>query len=270
MLREFSQSRVSNAEQAGEEDSYFVSMTDMMVGMLFIFIIILMSFALNLKKQETDLAQTTDRLTEAQETRAQMLRDIRSTLLERGVDVFIDERNGVLRLPERLLFRRGEFHIEESGRNALDSLAKALLSTLPCYAKTSAVQGEPAPCPPSKGGRLEALFIEGHTDDTPFAGRTAAGVANNWDLSAARAIAVYEQLLRQAPLLGRLENDGDGEEHRGQKLIGVSGYAEYRPIVPNVDEPSRAANRRIDLRFLMATPRQDEVERLQRQIGGDQ
>ena len=55
---------------------------------------------------------------------------------------------------------------------------------------------------------------------------------------------------------------------RGQKLIGVSGYAEFRPVVANLDEPSRAINRRIDLRFLMATPRQAEVERLQREVGG--
>lgn len=256
------------AGHVGEEESYFVSMTDMMVGMLFVFIIILMAFALNLKNQEAQLAQTTDRLTEAQETRTQLLRDIRNTLLDRGVDVFIDERNGVLRLPERLLFRRGEFRVEESGRNALESLARALAAMLPCYAN-GAVRTEGArSCAPSKGGRLEAVFIEGHTDDIPFIARIASGVASNWELSVARAIAVYQELLRGAPELGGLENDGDGVGRRGQKLIGVSGYAEFRPVVPNLDEPSRAINRRIDLRFLMATPRQAEVERLQREVGG--
>jgi chemotaxis protein MotB len=33
-----------------EDESYFVSMTDLMVGMLFIFIIMLMAFALNLRR----------------------------------------------------------------------------------------------------------------------------------------------------------------------------------------------------------------------------
>lgn len=51
-------------------------------------------------------------------------------------------------------------------------------------------------------------------------------------------------------------------------MIGVSGYAEYRPITPNIDEASRAANRRIDLRFLMATPRQEEAEDLKQQAAG--
>lgn len=120
------------ADVTGEDESYFVSMTDMLVGMLFVFIIILMAFALNLKSQETELAKTTDRLTEAQATRAQMLRDIRNTLLDRGVDVFIDERNGVLRFSPP--------------------------TTTPISVA----------CPPSKGGRLEAVYIEGHTDDIPF------------------------------------------------------------------------------------------------------
>ena len=38
----------------GDRENYFVSMTDMMVGMLFIFIILLMSFALAFR-QQTDV-----------------------------------------------------------------------------------------------------------------------------------------------------------------------------------------------------------------------
>jgi chemotaxis protein MotB len=37
-------------EEEHEEENYFISMTDMMVGMLFLFIIMLMMFALNFKK----------------------------------------------------------------------------------------------------------------------------------------------------------------------------------------------------------------------------
>src|SRR4051812_21851603 len=41
-------------DASDEEENYFISMTDMMVGMLFIFIIMLMSFAL-LFRQQTDV-----------------------------------------------------------------------------------------------------------------------------------------------------------------------------------------------------------------------
>lgn len=252
----------------GEDESYFVSMTDLMVGMLFIFIIILMAFALNLKHQETQLETTTDRLTEAHETRTQMLRDVRRSLLEQGVEVTIDEQNGVLRMPERLLFQRGEFRLEAAGQQALQKLADVLALTLPCYATMPPTEQQPA-CPSSKGGRLEAVFVEGHTDDVPFTARTANGIANNWELSAARAIAVYNALLAYRPGLAILRNDGT-PDHEGQSLIGVSGYGQHRPAVENRDEASRAANRRIDLRFLMATPSQEELDRIRHVIGGGQ
>ncbi len=255
-------------EGVGEDESYFVSMTDMLVGMLFIFIIILMAFALNLKEQETKIKQTTDRLTSAYETRTAILNSLKKTLDAQGIDVSIDERNGILRMPERLLFRRGEHHVDEGGRIALGRLAQALSAVLPCYAVAESAAVPVLRCPQESSGRLEAVYIEGHTDDVPFLARAATGVASNWDLSVARAISVYQQLLASAPTLDALKNDGVGGNggHEGQKLIGVSGYAEFRPIEPNVDERSRAANRRIDLRFLMATPPQEEVQQVVQQV----
>ncbi len=43
-----------NAEETHEDENYFISMTDMMVGMLFLFIITLMMFALNYRKGDED------------------------------------------------------------------------------------------------------------------------------------------------------------------------------------------------------------------------
>jgi hypothetical protein len=43
-----------NTEETHEDENYFVSMTDMMVGMLFLFIIMLMMFALNYRKGDDD------------------------------------------------------------------------------------------------------------------------------------------------------------------------------------------------------------------------
>lgn len=235
-----------------EDESYFVSMADLMVGMLFVFIIILMAFALNLKKQETHLGETIDDLTAARETRAAMLNDIKRTLEQQGVTVEIDEDNGILRLPEKLLFQRGEYRIEAAGQNALAHLASVLMRTLPCFA-TSAAPPQDWRCPATKGGRLESVLIEGHTDDVPMRAAAGARIASNWELSAARAIAVYNSLVGFQPDLALLRND-DTAERGGQRLIGVSGYGEHRPAVANRDETSRALNRRIDLRFLMATP----------------
>ena len=56
-----------------EGESYFMSMTDMMVGLLLIFIILLAYFALNLQSK-------TEELTGANRTRAEILNDLQQSL----------------------------------------------------------------------------------------------------------------------------------------------------------------------------------------------
>jgi chemotaxis protein MotB len=244
-----------------EDESYFVSMTDLMVGMLFIFIIMLMAFALNLREQEHKFDQTTTTLTKANETRRKMLEDIKQAMERRGVKVIVDAENGVLRLPEELLFARGEYELSEKGHDALHRLGDVLAQTLPCYADGPTLRG--VACPPSHGGRLEAVFIEGHTDDRQIAGRMNDGIRSNWELSTARAIATFNALVQQAPSLAFIDNDSH------LRILGVSGYAENRPVSREDTEEARASNRRINLRFLMATPNTEELNRIRQNVEMD-
>lgn len=89
---------------AEQDESYFVSMTDLMVGMLFVFIILLMAFALNLKEQETQLKEQETKLTQTDKAREEMLRDIETALKNKGIPVTVLPESGVLRLPEQVLF----------------------------------------------------------------------------------------------------------------------------------------------------------------------
>ena len=82
--------------RAREEESYFVSMTDMMVGLLFVFIIMLMYFALQFQSNA-------EKLVTADETRADILEQLKQSLLREGVEVQIDTQTGVLRLPDDVL-----------------------------------------------------------------------------------------------------------------------------------------------------------------------
>lgn len=78
-------------DHAVEEENYFVSMTDMMVGLVFIFIIMLMYYALQFR-------DVTDQLTGADKTRTEILEKLEHTLKEKGVKVTIDRQKGVLHL----------------------------------------------------------------------------------------------------------------------------------------------------------------------------
>lgn len=227
---------------AEQDESYFVSMTDLMVGMLFVFIILLMAFALNLKEQETQLKEQETKLTQTDKAREEMLRDIETALKNKGIPVTVLPESGVLRLPEQVLFDVNKAALQPKGLDAVGKLGEALDEILPCYA------GDGPICAGRAFGRLESVFIEGHTDDTGLPDR-------NWQLSYQRARAVYVRLLETWPKVAEIKNDKDGHKGAGEKLIGVSGYADQRPIdCTEAKDECRKRNRRIDLRFIMAVP----------------
>jgi chemotaxis protein MotB len=75
--------------------------------------------------------------------------------------------------------------------------------------------------------------LEGHTDAMPI---HTARFRSNWDLSAARAIAVLDLLSNrfQVPL----------------QRLAVAGYAETIPVASNGTEEGRSRNRRVDIVIL--------------------
>ncbi|MFS8037682.1 peptidoglycan -binding protein [Xanthobacter sp. AM11] len=76
-----------------------------------------------------------------------------------------------------------------------------------------------------------ALRIDGHTDSRPIA---TAQFPSNWELSAARAIAVVQYLIAK----------GVSPAH----LI-AAGFGEYQPIDTGITDEARARNRRIELKL---------------------
>ncbi|PVM89107.1 hypothetical protein [Caulobacter endophyticus] len=79
-----------------EGESYYVSMTDMMVGVIFIFIIMLSYFALQFR-------QSTKALTEARHPETAALLQTATALTPRDVTVEIDEKARVLCVPETVI-----------------------------------------------------------------------------------------------------------------------------------------------------------------------
>ena len=75
--------------------------------------------------------------------------------------------------------------------------------------------------------------LEGHTDSIPI---HTARFQSNWDLSAARSIALLKILSErfQVPV----------------NRLSVAGYAETAPVASNADEPGRSRNRRVDIVIL--------------------
>ena len=79
----------------------------------------------------------------------------------------------------------------------------------------------------------QPVRMEGHTDNTPI--RTPR-FPSNWELSAARAIAVLDLMVE------RFDID--------PRRVSVAGYGERRPIADNATPEGRAKNRRVDIAIL--------------------
>jgi len=233
-------------------------MTDVMLGLLFIFIIMLMAFALNLREAEKKMSQAAKDLTESDLARREMLKDIEQ-MLKGQVPVTIDEQNGTLQLGGDILFPKGSADVLPEALPKLKTLAYALDYVLPCYAVPATGQ-YPDRCATKRKARLEAVYIEGHTDTTPI---HTARFTNNWDLSSARASQTFDQFVASYATLGQIKND------RGEQLIGVSGYGEFRPIDQSGLEPGMQRNRRIELRFIMVSPKSAEVDDMMKEIDAD-
>jgi chemotaxis protein MotB len=283
----------------GEEEGYLASVSDLMVGMLFVFIIMLMAFALNFRSAEERVAEGRDeleaerrtaarerdrlaaerdavaaqrdellrgrealdevsaRLADLEARRAALLRDVAADLGRRDVPAALDAANGVLRLPESLLFDSGEASLRPEGERALSAVAEALARALPCHSVAPADLR--ARCDAPARPLLEAVLVEGHTDDVPLRGGGPFG--DNWALSAARGVSTFKALTRAAPALEALRNG------RGEALLGVAGYEARRPAAEGDGPEARRRNRRIDLRFLVAAPSDAELGELVRRLG---
>jgi flagellar motor protein MotB len=222
-----------------EQESYFVSMADMMVGLLFVFIILLLYFALQFR-------QTTHDLSSAEQSRAAILKRLDEQLRDHGLAVSIDTGSGVLRLPEDVLFDVGRADLTPRGRQAVAVLGKAMADVLPCYTYPRPASG----CPATKQ-HVDAIFIEGHTDSDPMAGQGL--IRDNLDLSVIRATNTFRALVAATPALGVMRNQLPGEGVP-QPILSVSGYGADRPVDPSGTPDAKRRNRRIDLRFLMAMP----------------
>jgi len=227
-----------------------------MLGLVFIFIIVLMVVALNMRQPAPKaaaalpmqpVAVTPSGNAEANLARRDLLRDI-AKILDGVLPIAIDEENGTLQLGGDVLFPAGSADAYPQALPKLRLLAEALAKVLPCY--SVAPDAAAASCDIRQQSRLDAVYIEGHTDTTPI---HTTRFQSNWDLSVARASATFAQLVASFPGLAKLKND------QAEALIGVSGYGEFRPVDTSGTSAGMKRNRRIALRFIMETSETKDV-----------
>jgi chemotaxis protein MotB len=172
-------------------------------------------------ESQTKIADLGRRLNVALAQRVQELSRYRSDFFGRLREI-LGDRPDITIVGDRfvfqseVLFPSGSDEINADGRVELAKLASAL--------KT--LEGE---IPPEIAW---VLRVDGHTDARPLSG--SGRFRNNWELSAARAIAVVRYLVEQ----------GVQPIH-----LVAAGFGEYQPLEPGSTDAANARNRRIELKL---------------------
>ena len=244
-----------------EGESVFASMTDLTVSFLFIILILLAFFATQFKPEETEVTDEPDRLAVYLEEVATVRKALLEHLKERiqedlppRIQVTVVEAGDVIRFRGDM-FKPGKWEIlpGKTADRVAQAVSNALADTLPCYTVGSRAAFS-ADCN-SAFAAIETIQIEGHTDEDPL--RESPQMKDNLDLSARRGAAMFRALRDRRPDLMDFFNLHD------QPVLSFAGYGKMRPI----DRSDKAVNRRIDIRFILQTPRNlREVEEIRERL----
>ena len=148
--------------------------------------------------------------------------ELKKEIEDGRIIISMQQRGLVVSFTQAALFPSGEDVVSQQAHEGLEKVA-------------AAIKKLPNP-----------VRLEGHTDSKPI--RTPR-FRSNWELSAARSIALLELFSTDYGV--------------ARERMSVAGYADTAPIASNDDEPGRARNRRVDIVILneqgeMAEPEKRE------------
>jgi flagellar motor protein MotB len=267
--------RTTSLKPGEDENPFLLSFSDLMASLLAIFILVLIVTLVELEKRREELRLSKHELIESLEeiqqvqdgvvnslagvsqrehSLAMMLDGIQEDLRARGIRVVIAENGTVLRIPEQQLqFALGKYDIPALNTGPANEIGLAL---------SKALQR------PENRSLLDTVFVEGHTDSV-----SNLREMGNWGLSTYRAIWLWNFWT---------ENPGKRAELKSLRtipldpaqppklLISVSGYADTRSTHGPLDgqglKDDRPEDRRIDIRFTLASSEKKDLEGLRENL----
>jgi len=199
-------------------------------------------------------------LIESQYRRTAILSEIERKLKIEFPNILVEvsPENDALRFKGDGLFTSGSSQLSSLKRKIVEKVGVLVTDAIECFT-INPKEPDYKSCNPD-GILIEAIQIEGHTDNTRFVG--ADGRDRNIELSAKRATSAFFAMKDAKPNLLSYQN------LKGQPVISIAGYGDMRPV--NIDPKMKAENRRIDLRLIMFTPvSRDQINIIQQRIKSD-
>lgn len=180
---------------------------DLMAGLVGVFVLLLV-WTLGIQVELAQSLENEIQKRQAEEQRRIALEEALADPLATGRVTLHEGRIGI---SGSVLFSSNSARLQPEGRQLLRTLVAPLRVYL--------------------GDREELLMISGFTDDQPIQ-RGNKRFADNWQLSAERALTVTRALI---------------EEGMPTSLVFAAAFGAQHPVVPNADDAGRAKNRRVEM-----------------------
>lgn len=185
----------------------WISFADLMTGLLGAFVLLLVG----VMAAQLDMASQLEVAVQKRQIEEQKRLSLENALAIPLASGRITLNDGRIGISGKLLFQLNSDQLEPEGRQLLQSLVSPLRS----YLQT----------------RDELLMVSGFTDDQAISGRNRA-FADNWELSAQRALTVTRTLIA---------------EGMPASMLFAAAFGQEQALVPNTDEQARAQNRRVEM-----------------------
>lgn len=180
---------------------------DLMAGLLGAFVLILVA-VLGIQLEMASSLQAEIQKRQAEEQRRITLEKALAIPLATGR---ITLNNGRIGISGRVLFSLNSDQLQPEGRQLLNSLVPPLRAYL--------------------AAREELLMVSGFTDDRSIHGSNSR-FADNWELSAQRALTVTRTLI---------------DEGMPASMVFAAAFGAEQPVTPNIDDAARSQNRRVEM-----------------------
>jgi flagellar motor protein MotB len=185
----------------------WISFADLMTGLLGAFVLLLVGVMATQLEMASKLEDEVHKRQVEEQKRLSLEQALAIPLASGRITL----NNGRIGISGKLLFELNSDKLEPEGRKSLKSLVLPLRS----YLQT----------------REEILMVSGFTDDQSIKSRNRQ-FADNWELSAQRALTVTRTLI---------------EEGMPSSMLFAAAFGQEQPLVANTSDKARAQNRRVEM-----------------------
>jgi len=185
----------------------WISFADLMTGLLGAFVLLLVG----VMATQLEMASKLEVEVQKRQVEEQKRLSLEQALAIPLASGRITLNNGRIGISGKLLFELNSDKLEPEGRKLLKSLVLPLRSYLQ--------------------SRDEILMVSGFTDDQTIRSRNRQ-FADNWELSAQRALTVTRTLI---------------EEGMPSAMLFAAAFGQEQPLVANTSDKARAQNRRVEI-----------------------